>query len=177
MKDARQHLWIWLLLGACCATAQTNITPGTTSGQVYREGTVIVPETLPKASDNLNPSVIVSRPQLAERNKLPREVAARIEAFQKEAKTYLQKREELEKKLQAAGATDTQRALIREQLAQLREQQLERSRQLKQEFKERERELSEKMLEYRELLDNVRSAARDQLRTTREETKPRRGVD
>ena len=171
MKNAKQLFWVWTLLGAFCATAQTN--PVSTATEPIRDGSVVSPEV--KTSDSSDPVAIATRPLLTERSKLPDGVNERLRTFQKQARAYVQKEQELKKQLQ--GANDQQRAAIRDQLQQLREQLLERSRELRKEFKEREKELAEKMTEYRELLDDVRSAAKDQLKTTRDETRTRRGED
>ena len=152
------------------ARAQTNVTSATTQ---TREGTTLEPEKLtvtdPSPTSNL-------RPALTERQtKLPPEVLARIERFKREARLYLDKQEDLKKKLQ--GVNDKERAEIREKLKDLRDQWLEKAREFRKELRERQRELLDKLPDYREVIESARAAAAQQALDSRKETRPHRGED
>jgi hypothetical protein len=145
------------LVAAASATAQTN--PVNTAGLPKRDGQVVLPEKL-TAPDSANATISKLRPVRPERPNLPPEVLARIERFKLDARAYLARQEVLKKQLQ--GANDKERALIREQLKELRERWLERARELRKEYKERQAELADKLTEYRELLNDVRASALSQ---------------
>jgi len=137
---------------AAGAPAQTN--PLNTLAP-KRVGTAVLPEKL--TVTDANTATASLRPALTERTKFPPEVLARIERFKQDARVYLLQQETLKKKLQ--GANDRERAAIREQLRELRLQWLERAKEMRKEYKERQAELADKLTEYRELLDNIRTAA------------------
>lgn len=144
------------MLAGPAAFAQTN--PINTANAPLRKGKVVQPEklTVPDA----NTSAANLRPALSERPALPPEVLTRIERFKQDARAYLAKQDALKKQLQ--GASDRERAAIRDQLRDLRLKWLERSKEMRKEYKERQAELADKLSEYRELLDNIRTtAARD----------------
>lgn len=145
------------LIVAASVPAQTN--PVNTTGQPLPNGRVILPEKL-TAPDSANATISTLRPALTERPNLPPEVLARIERFKQDARAYLARQEALKKQLQ--GANDKERALIREQLKELRDRWLERARELRKEYKERQAELADKLSEYRELLNDVRASAPSQ---------------
>lgn len=134
--------------------AQTN--PVLTANAPTRDGNVILPEKV-TATDASAITTSNLRPDRPERISLPPEVRARIERFKQDARAYLAQQEALKKKLQ--GANDKERAAIREQLKELREQWLERAKEMRKEYKERQAELADKLTEYRELLNDVRSPA------------------
>jgi hypothetical protein len=89
---------------------------------------------------------------------VPPKVNDKVEQFKKDAQTYLDQQQAIKKKLQ--GASDTERAALREQLRILREKWLEQSRELRQLYKERRSELEDKLKDHRELFDELRNAAR-----------------
>jgi hypothetical protein len=155
-----------ILLGVFAASAQS------TANQPDRKGTVIVPERPTAVDANVSPTTSL-RPARSERPALPPEVQARVERFKLDARSYLAKQEELKKELQ--GANDEQRAAIRESLRQLREQWVERARELRQEQKERRAELEIKLRDHKELFNELRNNANEQLRNAKDET--RRPVD
>lgn len=158
---------VTILLGVFAAGGQD------TSTQPTRDGTVIVPERPTAVDANVSSAATVrpARPDL--RPGLPPQVQVRVERFKLDARSYLAQQEALKKQLQ--GANDEQRALIRERLSQLREQWLERARDLRQEYKERKAELENKLRDHKELFDELRNNATEQLRDARDET--RRPVD
>jgi hypothetical protein len=133
-----------------------------------RLGRVVVPER-PTAIDA--PTVL--RPTLDDRPDLTPEVKARIEAFRRDARAYLEKQQALTREL--LGANDEQRASIREKLEEVRQQWLERSRQMAEEFRDRREDLIRKMPERQEIIDNTREAVREQMRDARGEIRKRRG--
>jgi len=144
----------------------------TTANQPTRDGTVIVPERPTAVDANVSPVTTV-RPVRPGRRNLPPEVQARVERFKLDARSYLAKQEELKRQLQ--GANDEQRAAVRENLRQLREQWLERARELRQEQQERRAELETKLRDHKEMFDELRNNAAEQLRDAKDET--RRPVD
>ena len=158
---------VMILLGVFAADGQD------TSTQPAREGTVIVPERPTAVDANVSATANVRpvRPDL--RPSLPPQVQVRVERFKLDARSYLAQQEALKKQLQ--GANDEQRAVIRERLSHLREQWLERARELRQEYKERKAELENKLRDHKELFDELRNNATEQLRDARDET--RRPVD
>ena len=159
-------LVVMVLLGVSVASGQP------TANQATRNGTVIVPERPTAVDANVSPSVSV-RPVRPERPDLPPQVKARVERFKLDARSYLAKQEELKRQLQ--GANDEQRTAIRENLRQLREQWLERARELRQEQQERRAELEMKLRDHKEVFDELRNNATEQLRNAKDET--RRPVD
>lgn len=160
---------LWLIMMSGVAQGQTNvIAPSTTDWS----GRVVVPDQ-PTTVDSINTASQLQRPLRLEQNRLPPEVRDRIEIFKWYARKYLEQQELLKRKLQ--GATDEERARIREQLRQLRNQWLERSRELRREFKDRQRELIDKLPGHREVLENARDAAREQLRDQIRDTRDRGG--
>ncbi len=160
------------LAGAMIVLAVFPVTAQPTANQVTRTGTVIVPER-PTAVDANVSSATTVRPALTARPALPPEVQARVERFKLDARSYLAQQEALKKQLQ--GANDTERAVIRDKLRQLREQWLERARELRQEYQDRKDALKEKLQDRQEIFDELRNNARDQLNDSRSET--RRPVD
>ncbi len=149
---------LWFYLVGTEATAQTNVvTPATRQWS----GRVVLPPDQPVTTDAVNPAPILQRPALTERNKLPPEVQARIGDFRRYAQRYMEQEERLKKQL--LGATDQERAIIREQLRAARQELLERAREVREEFKERQQMLMEKLPGHRELLEDAREAAREQL--------------
>lgn len=158
------------LFAAAGAMAQTNV--DSTTQKV--EGQVVVPERPTAIDANISPTTTV-RPVRPERTPLPPEVLSRIEQFKKDARNYLEQQEALKKKL--VGANEKERAIIRERLKELREQWLERSREIRKEFKERQQELADKLPGHREVLESLRSAAKEQARDAQQETRTRRGDD
>jgi hypothetical protein len=155
-----------VLLAVLAADAQSP------ANQAPRNGTVIVPERPTAVDANVSAAANV-RPTIPERPGLPPQVQVRVDRFKLDARSYLAQQEALKKQLQ--GANDTERAAIREKLRQLREQWLERARELRQEYKERRAELENKLRDHREVFDELRNNATEQLRNARDET--RRPVD
>ena len=147
--------------------SQTN--PVNNASQPKRDGKVLSPEK-PTATDSANATTANLRPARPERPAPSAELQSRIDRFKQDAKAYLEKQQALEKQIK--GANDKERAAIREQLKELREQWAERAKEMRKEYKERQAELAEKLTEYRELLDNVRSSA-----LTESGGRPRRGED
>lgn len=135
-----------------------------------RTGRVILPDRPTAIDANITGG---SRPSLAERQPLAPEVALRIERFKRDARAYLQRQEALRKQLQ--GASDEERARLREQLENLRRQWLEQSRQMAEEFRDRRLELMQRLQDRNEVLENARDAAREQLRDSRGQIRKRRG--
>lgn len=179
MKKYRQYVAIALLglfLMAMDGLGQSNavITPDT------REpiAEVVVSDQIAPA-DSVNLSSTLQRPVRPERYRLSPEVLERIAKFRREAQRYIEQQEILKRQL--LGATDQDRARIREQLHTVRQQWLERARELRQEFKDRQQELMETLPGHREVLEGARQTARDQLRDqiqeTRNDVRVRRGED
>jgi hypothetical protein len=144
--------------------AQTKDTLPTLQAPV---GRIVVPDNR-EAVDSFNTAL--TRPVLPERNALPPEVQKRIDQFQLDARRYLQEHEALRRKLM--GANDAERARIQRDLDKLRRDWLERARELRQQFRERQRVLIDKLPAHRELFENARQAAQDQIR---EQQRERRG--
>lgn len=155
------------MLSAVGVLAQTNVDSAT---QPKRDGKVLVPDK-PTSTDSANTTTANLRPTRVERPPLSPEIQARIANFKEAARIYLEKEQALQKQIK--GANDKERAALREQLKDLREQWLERSKEMRKEYKERQAELADKMSEYRELLDSVRGSALQQAGGGR----PRRGED
>jgi len=142
-------LWIGLAQGF----AQTNPTPTLND---TRSGKVVAAPDPPLASDSLTPVV---RPKIQERPDLTPEVQDRLQRFRREAKAYLDKEQELKKRLQ--GANDQERARLRAQLEELRQKNLERVRELREELRTRGDELRDKL---RDHADVINSATKDKAR-------------
>ena len=140
----------------------------TTANEPIRSGTVIVPER-PTAVDANVSSVATVRPDRPERPALPPEVLARVDRFKLDARAYLAQQDALKKQLQ--GASDQERAVVREKLRALREQWLEQARELRQEYKERSAELESKLRDHRELFDELRNSAAEQIRGARDDSR------
>lgn len=152
------------------ALAQTNVTSAT---QPTRDGTTLEPEKLTVTDPSTSSPL---RPALNERQtKLPQEVLDRIERFKREARLYLNRQEELKKKLQ--GVNDKERAEARERLQTLRNQWLEQAREFRKDLRERQRELVDKLPDYREVIESARAAATQQAVESRKDTRPHRGED
>src|SRR5262245_31711946 len=134
--------------------AQTNNGKGSENGK--RKGQVLVPDRPTAPDANVGNQGSVKPPKNSE---LPPEVSKRVDRFKLDAKAYLDAQEALKK--QMVGASDTERAALREQLRLLREKWLERSRELREEYKERRAELEDKLKDHRELFDELRNAAAD----------------
>jgi len=149
--------------------AQTNVTSST---QLSRDGTTVLPEKLTVTDDSTTSSL---RPARVERQKLPPEVLARIERFKREARIYLNQQEDLKKKLQ--GVNDKERAEIRDKLKSLRDQWLEQAREFRKELRERQRELVDKLPDYREVIESARNAAAQQALQSQKDSRPHRGED
>jgi len=157
------------LLGWPATFAQTNVT---TSSDAQRAGQVVVPERPTAIDANLGPTTGVV-PPVGDRPQLPPEVSSRIERFKLDARAYLAQQDLLKKKM--AGASDQERAALRDQLRNLREKWLERSRELREEYKDRKAELELKLRDHRELFDEIRGAAAERRRDAGE--RPRRGSE
>ena len=151
-----------VLVTVCTAVAQT------TASEPIRSGTVIVPER-PTAVDANVSSAVTARPDRPERPALPPEVLARVDRFKLDARAYLAQQDALKKQLQ--GASDQERAVVREKLRALREQWLEQARELRQEYKERSAELESKLRDHRELFDELRNSAAEQIRGARDDSR------
>jgi hypothetical protein len=137
-----------------------------------REGTrverVIAPEK--PAPLDIGPSLNV-RPVRPEQNSLDALTKDRFTSFEKKREEYLKKIEALEKA--ARGASEADRAKIRERINEFRRELLERARAIREEANDRKRELLERLPKHREVLDQARDNAREQLNSTRK----RRGED
>ncbi len=127
-----------------------------------REGRVIVPEN--RNAIDASPTANV-RPVRPEQNALDSLTRQRIANFERAREEYLKKIEALER--QARGATEDERATIRERINDLRRQLLERARSIREEASDRRRELLERLPKHREVLDDARDNARDQINSVR----------
>jgi hypothetical protein len=158
-------------LGGFLATMNVPAQLGTTP-TAPREGTrverVIVPAK-PVPLD-LGPT-LSARPTRPEQNQLDALTKDRFTSFEKAREDYLKKIEALEKA--ARGATEADRAKIRERINELRRELLERARAIREEANDRRRELLDRLPKHREVLDEARDNARDQLNSIRK----RRGED
>ena len=141
---------------AHAATAQTN--PVDAASQPKRDGKVIVPERA-TANDTANANTTTAnlRPSRPERPNLPPEVQALVEKFKRDARAYRDREEALKKQIE--GANDKDRAVIREQLRELRAQWLERTKEMRKEYKDRQAELADKLGGHTRLLDATRNSA------------------
>ena len=137
------------------ASAQTN--PVDAASQPKRDGKVIVPER-PTANDTANANTTAAnlRPSRPERPNLPPEVQALVEKFKRDARAYRDREDALKKQLD--GASDKERAVIREQLRELRAQWLERTKEMRKEYKDRQAELADKLTGHTRLLDATRNS-------------------
>jgi hypothetical protein len=123
--------------------------------------------------DQLEMNAVDVRPIVSGPNALTPEIKEKLRTFEQFAKAYLREREELRKKFE--GASEAERARLRELLKQQYEAYLERARLVREQFIERQRQLMRELPSHREILDNARERARDQLRDTTRER--RRGED
>ena len=98
-----------------------------------------------------------------------------VELKPREARSYLNRQEELKKKLQ--GVNDKERAEIRDKLKSLRDQWLEQAREFRKELRERQRELVDKLPDYREVIESARNAAAQQALQSQKDARPHRGED
>ena len=152
-------------LAAPSAMSQTNVGSVT---QPTRTGQSVSPEKLTATDTSVASNL---RPIRAERQNLPPEVKERLERFKGAAREYLEKREALKKQLQ--GANDKERAAIRENIKQLREEWLDRAREMRKEFRDRAVELRSTIPELDEVLQSARDAALEQTQDQR----PREGAE
>ena len=97
------------------------------------------------------PGTIV-RPVL-DRPALPAEVAALIAEFEKQRDAYLQAQRDLLKQLK--GATDEERARIREQLKAQREAWLEQTKAIREDIRKKMEELRDKLPNRKDIKDNL----------------------
>lgn len=135
-----------------------------------RSGRVIVPDK-PEVSFP-NPELTTAvRPLRSEFNTLDQLTRQRIAAFERAREAFLTKIAELEK--QSRGATEQERAKIRERINDLRRELFARARSIREEASDRRRELLDRLPKHREVLDEARDKAREQLNSTRK----RRGED
>lgn len=162
-----------LLSGLGVFVAVTNVTAQLGTAQPStREGTrverVIVPDK--PAAIGISPT-LSARPPRPEQNRLDALTKDRITSFERAREEYLKKFEALEKA--AHGATEAERAKIRERINEMRRELLERARAIREEANDRRRELLDRLPKHREVLDEARDNAREQLNSTRK----RRGED
>lgn len=156
-----------LSLALLTAAAQTN--PVTSSS--VRSGSVLSPDRPTAVDANVSDTSSV-RPSRPERPTLEPEVRDRLERFKLEARAYLAQQEALKKKMY--GANEQERAALRQQLRVLREAWLERAREMRQEYRDEKQRLERRLPGHRELFDDLRNDANDQLKS---ETRSRRGID
>jgi hypothetical protein len=133
-----------------------------------RDGQVVLPgsEVL---GNRLSPLAGV-RPERLERVNLPEDVRQRLLEFEKLRESYLAQQREMLSKLR--GATDQDRARIREQIRESRETWLEQARRFRQEAQRRLEDLRSQLPGHREALDAARERAEDASKAVRE--RPRR---
>jgi hypothetical protein len=150
---------LWLLSAATPAPAQNDTVGPVPTRPRERVGRSVLPEPSPTAVDQNQLLPLNTRPLRPERNELPLEVQRRIERFKRDARAYLEQQEALRKAL--LGATDEERAKIREQLRTLREAQLERAREQRKLLEERLTEIRRKLRGHGEVFDSLKSSTRD----------------
>lgn len=158
VMNLTKHLMVagLTVLIAHAGTAQTN--PVDTASQPKRDGKVIVPErSTANDTANANTATANLRPSRPERPNLPPEVQALVEKFKRDARAYRDREEALKKQLE--GANDKERAVIREQLRELRAEWLKRNKEMSKEYKERQAELADKLGGHTRLLDATRNSA------------------
>lgn len=139
------------------ATAQ--VLPGSTN-IAYRVGQVILPERL-----LLDSSLTASFDARPLRLDLPPEVKLQLLRFEKFREAYLNRQQDLLRKMR--GATDDDRARIRAQLQALRDEWLQRTRAFREEARARIRELQDELPRYREALSDARQDALDAASSSR----------
>jgi hypothetical protein len=157
-------LTLMSLFAVASATAQTN----TPAPPPSRSGEIVVPDSRSgQVSAGTDGGAVVT-PSDGKKT-----VIRLLDSFKEDAKRYLEKREELKRKI--PGASKEERDALREQMKLLREQWLERSRELREEYKDRKAELETKLKDHKELFDDMRDAAKERARDAGE--RPRRGGD
>jgi len=171
MSRTAQLLVAGLLVAGLLAMA-TRASAQATTAQPVRSGQVLVPER-PTVTD----ASAVNAANTPAKPALPAAVQARVDRFKLDARAYLARQEEIKKQMQ--GANDEERAALRDQLRVLRQQALEQARELRQQTQERAPQLEQKLQDHKELLDEIKSSARDsrpQAGPT-SGSSPRRGTD
>lgn len=108
---------------------------------------------VPPERPGLPPRGEVLRPDRPNRPGLPPEIAALMREFETDREAFLAKQREVLKTLQ--GATEEQRATIRETLRQNREQWLKDNAELREQIRQKLQELKDKLPNRREVLDNA----------------------
>ncbi|HYT58779.1 MAG TPA: hypothetical protein VEL06_01325 [Haliangiales bacterium] len=146
---------LWLLI----PRAATQIVPGSTN-IANRVGQVILPERL-----LLDSSLTASFDARPLRLDLPPEVKLQLLRFEKFREAYLNRQQDLLRKMR--GATDDDRARIRAQLQALRDEWLQRTRAFREEARARIRELQDELPRYREALTDARQNALDAASSSR----------
>jgi len=95
----------------------------------------------------------VIRPDRPNRPGLPADIAKLMREFETDREAFLAKQREIIKTLQ--GATEEQRASIRETLRQNREEWLKANTELREQIRQKLQELRDKLPNRREVLDNA----------------------
>jgi hypothetical protein len=142
------------LVSAIPSTAQTSDTNAVTPGNSVRDGQVVLP-----GSDSLSGVTSPTgndRPERPERSILPQDVRVRLQEFEKLRENYLARQQELLRKLR--GASDADRARIRETLREQREAWQEQARRFREDAQRRLEELKIELPRHREILDRVRDS-------------------
>src|SRR5436309_3196194 len=145
-----QKLSLLCGLGVVLATMNVKAQLGTTQ-PATREGTRVERVIVPDKPTPLGIGPTLStRPPRPEQNTLDLLTKDRFVSFEKTREEYLKKIDELLKA--ARGATEAERAKIRERIAELRRELLERARAIREEANDRKRELFERLPKHREVL-------------------------
>jgi hypothetical protein len=142
---------------------------------VLREGQVLRPSDDLADDDFLPTSPQLARPERPERPDLPPTVAAQVERFRDYSRLYLIRQQNLKKRMM--GANDRERAALRRQLAEARNEFNDLLRQRRHELRDRAASLREKLPNHKEVIDSIREDARDSARSALEESRTRRGTD
>lgn len=182
MKETLQLIGAWLLAtslvdgqlwaqasGSPPATpdnAGAAVDTATAAAQRQRAGRIILPDKAGVLTVD-NPLRLLRPGQ----SPLPPEVRDRVRSFEQYRTEYLRQQEDLRRLLQTT--TDQDRERIRERFQELRTRWREQSLATRQELSERRRELLDRLGSHRELLEQAREEAQQNLRERRE----RRGVE
>lgn len=146
-----------VLPGLTCL-GQTNLAPSAipsttpTITSIEREGRVILSDK--QANDQgLTPTT-------ADRQKLSVAIKERLQRFEVNREAYLREQEQLKKRLLGAS-TEAERERIRDSMREQREAWLRRAKVMREEAKERVRDLRTQLPSMKEVIENARENARD----------------
>lgn len=182
MKETLQRFGVWLLAGGLAggqlwaqASSPGSSPAGSTdpavdtsaaAAQRQRAGRIILPDKAGVLTAD-NPLRLLRPGQ----SPLPPEVRDRVRSFEQYRTEYLRQQEDLRRLLQTT--TDQDRERIRERFQELRTRWREQSLAVRQELSERRRELLDRLGSHRELLEQAREEAQQNIRERRD----RRGVE